>query len=84
LGRETFRRWYRGAHCSLHQKTGCYVPIVALTCPGSCWSMPKVCSLKPRLLRPAQGSPRPVPFTRRSHALGVRLCGGPATGSACC
>src|SRR5262249_54359729 len=31
LGRETFRRWYRGAHCSLRRKTGRYVPIVALT-----------------------------------------------------
>ena len=34
LGRETFRRWYRGAHCSLHRKTGRYVPIVALTPSG--------------------------------------------------
>src|SRR5262245_36732365 len=31
LGRETFRCWDRGAHCSLHRKTGRYVPIVALT-----------------------------------------------------
>src|SRR5262245_7826816 len=28
---ETFRRWDRGADCSLHRKTGRYVPIVALT-----------------------------------------------------
>src|SRR5262245_5022874 len=31
LSRETCRCWYRGAHCSLHRKTGRYVPIVALT-----------------------------------------------------
>src|SRR5262245_23986782 len=31
LGRETFRRWYRGAHRSLHRKTGRYSSIVALT-----------------------------------------------------
>ena len=30
-GRETFGRWYRGAHGSLHRKPGRYVPIVALT-----------------------------------------------------
>src|SRR5262245_59968289 len=31
LSWETFRCWYRGANCSLHRKTGRYVPIVALT-----------------------------------------------------
>src|SRR5262245_27452857 len=73
LGRETFGRWYRGAHRSLHRKTGRYASIGALT--------PVLGFVRPckRIARSGQAGSRspfiprdPARKTRRLAALAAR------------
>src|SRR5262245_52649422 len=74
LSRETFRRWRRGAHCSLQVEDRTLRPHSRFDpCPRSCSFVPEICSSKPcengahRAMLPISGQSDGSPSWRTSR-----------------